>query len=592
MDKYEALKKYYGFDSFRNIQEACIDSILDGKDTFVIMATGGGKSLIFQIPGLILDGLTLVISPLISLMQDQVLVLKHRQIEAETINSNIDYLTEKQIYEKIKKRKLKFLYIAPERLENKHFLEVIKDVPISQIALDESHTISWGFDFRPSYLKIKQFIDSLKKRPVISCFTATASDYIIKVIKDSLEIDPVFFQSSFDRPNLYYETITTNHKKEFLLDFLHKHNTACGIIYTLTRKKAEEIFQMLLELNYKVSLYHGGLDEKIRATYQDNFLGNQSNIMVCTNSFGMGIDKSNIRFIINYDLPESIEDLTQQQGRCSRDGKPGICILLFNESDLYINEYFINQVEDNLNLTKEEVKKLKKIKRQKLRDVINYATTRKCLHQYLVTYFGELYISYCDNCSNCKDSYEYIDVLEKAKKIIAFIKIYNYRFGANLIAECFCGIKSEGVVRNRLSYSPYFNRYKMSKDRVKDIIYKMLDDAYLVKSEGHFPVIGLGVKKDELTKLEEYRIRVYKENSIVDEILSHKIPLKERLIDFAKTKAHREGLPRYMVLTEESIQELIQLKPKTKAELANIKGIGEKKLNKYGTELLDILNNK
>ncbi len=592
MNKMEVLKEYFGYTSFRNIQEECIDSILNKQDTFVIMATGGGKSLIFQIPGLIFDGLTLVISPLISLMEDQVLALKKRKIKAETINSNSSTIKENEIYGALKNGQLKFLYISPERLENKKFLEELQYVKISQIALDEGHVISnWGFDFRPSYLKIKKFIDSLSLRPVISCFTATASDYVIKVIKESLSFEPKFFQSSFDRPNLYYQTITLKNKKEFILDFVSKHSTSSGIIYTLTRKKAEELFQLLQDNNYKVSLYHGGLDDEIRKYYQAEFLEGKSNIMVCTNSFGMGIDKSNIRYIINYDLPESIEDLSQQQGRCSRDGKPGICILLFNEQDLYINEYFINQVEDNLNLTKDEIKQLKKIKREKLKDVINYATTRRCLHEYLVSYFGELYMSYCDNCSNCLDSYEYIEVLKEAKQIINFINIYNFRFGTNLIAECLVGIKSDGVIRNHLMYSPFYNRIKVSKDRCKDIIYKLLDDDLIKKSNGRYPVLGLTDNSKALKTYSEYKIKVYKENIIISKILDKKVTLKDRLIEFTSQKAHREGVPKYMVLNEKKIEELIRLKPHTISELNRIKGIGKKKIEKYGSELIQIILN-
>lgn len=589
MDKYEILKTYYGFQTFRSIQEKAIDSILSYMDTFVIMATGGGKSLIFQIPGLIFDGLTIVISPLISLMQDQVSQLKKRNISARTINSNQEWFEEKEAFEEILHGKLKFLYISPERLENTSFLEKIAHANISQIVLDESHCVTWGLDFRPSYLHIKSFIDSLPKRPVIACFTATASSNVVSIIKESLKIEPNIIQASFDRPNLYYETVHTTNKKEYLLEFIKRHRSLYGIVYTLTRKKAEELFQLILDLGYNVSLYHGGLDEDTRKKYQEEFLSGQTNIMICTNSFGMGIDKPNIRYIINYDLPESIEDLSQQQGRCSRDGNKGVCILLYNESDLYINEYFINSVEDNQFLSEDEIKKLKKEKRRKLQDVIKYATTKRCLHEYLVSYFGELYMSYCDNCSNCINSYEYQEVLKEAKIILDMIRSYPSRFGANLLAETLCGMKTDGVRRNRLNYSPFFNKLSLSKDRIKEIIYNMLDNRYLKKSDGRYPVIDIGFEASEVKGLKEYKIRLFKENGILDTILNKTVSLKDQLINLTNLVANRQGIPKYMILNEQTINEIVRVKPRTWEELTSIKGIKDRKAFKYGYQILEIV---
>lgn len=590
MKKEDVLYKYFGYTEFRSIQGKAIDSILEGNDTLVIMATGGGKSVVFQIPGIIFPGLTIVISPLISLMSDQVSNLKSRNIKAETINSSVEYFKELEIIDSIKSGELKFLYVSPERLSNKNFIEILKSTNISQLVIDESHCINWGLDFRPSYLHIKEFVDSLSNRPVISCFTATASYDVIKMIKNTLSIDPKVFKSSFDRPNLYYEVIHTKDKKSFLLDFIKKHQESCGIIYTLTRKKAEELFQALIDSGISTSLYHGGLDDDIRRIYQEEFLSGKTNVLVGTNSFGMGIDKPDIRYVINYELPESIEDLSQEQGRCSRDGKPGLCILLYNEADLYINEYFINSIEMSLDLSNEEIKRIKKIKREKLKDVIGYATTRRCLHEYLVSYFGELYMSYCDNCSNCIDSYEYVDALPGAKIIHSFVKTYNNRFGINLIAETLAGIRGEGAIKNRLIYSPFFKRLKINKDQIKEIILKMIEDKYLIKSDGKYPVIGLSLDHEVVLNLEEYKIKVFKENSIVSRILgASKVSLKDKLISFRNIKAKREGVPVYQVLTEDTIKEICNNKPKTKTELLKINGIGEKKLNRYGNEIISII---
>ena len=426
MNKFDVLKSYYGYDEFRGIQAECIDSILAGNDTICVMATGGGKSITFQVPGLILEGLTLVISPLISLMNDQVLNLKKNNISAGTINSNIDELESRNAINALKEGKLKFLYLSPERLLNPKYEKILCECNISQLVLDESHCLSqWGHDFRPSYFKIVEFINKLKKRPIISCFTATADDLVIKDIINALKINPKVFKSSFDRPMLYYETIRCKEKLKFLFDFISKHSDVAGIVYTLTRKNTEHLYNLIKEAGFKVSMYHGGLEDEIKRKNQAEFLSGKTMIMVATNSFGLGVDHKCTRYVINYDLPESIEDLSQQQGRCSRDGKRGVCILLYNEKDLYINEYFINQLDENPDLSKEEVKLLKKRKREKLNDVIRYATTNKCLHQYLVNYFGELHPSTCSNCSNCLNSYEYIDVIKDARIIIEFVRKYD-----------------------------------------------------------------------------------------------------------------------------------------------------------------------
>lgn len=590
MDKYEILEQYFGYNSFRGIQEECIDSIMNQNDTICVMATGGGKSITFQVPGLMMEGVTIVISPLISLMNDQVNNLKKKKIKAITLNSNITQDEEADAIFRIENNDVKFIYISPERLQNPKYKMLLSNIEISQFVIDESHCLSqWGKDFRPSYLKIKEYISSLPKRPVVSCFTATASPQVIEDIKKGLDIKPKVFKSSFDRKMLFYQTIHTKDKKNYLKSFLKKHNDVCGIVYTLTRKKAEEIFQELLDLGYKVSLYHGGLDDDIKKKYQNEYLGNETNIMVATSSFGLGIDKPDIRYIINYDLPESIDDLSQQQGRCSRDGGPGLCVLLYNESDIYVNEYFINQLEWDEQLTKEEIKELKKIKRKKLKDVIEYATTKRCLHEYLVSYYGELYMSYCNNCSNCIDQYEYIDVIDDAKTILLFVRSINNRFGSNVIAEALVGIKSPTVKRNNLNYNRYFNKIKKDKDYVKEIIVSLINDGYLKKDSKEYPTLEITSSFNDFFDLKEYKIKVFKDSNIFDLILNPKT-IEDKLLNFRDIKARRQGIPSYMVLKEDVIKQIVKMKPKNKYELLNINGIGEKTVEKYGNEILDIVN--
>ena len=590
MEKYKVLKEIFGYDNFRGIQEESINSILKGNDTICVMATGGGKSITFQIPGLIFDGLTLVISPLISLMMDQVKTLKNKNINAETINSNVDEQETRNIIDKLVKGQLKFLYLSPEKLENESFIKILYNLKIDQIVLDEAHCLSmWGTDFRPSYLKIKDFIKKLNNRPVISCFTATANYKVLEDIKLGLGLEYVaIFKSSFDRPNLFYKTLHIKDKKEYVLKYINNNIDLTGIIYTLTRKKAEELFQLLLDNNIKVSLYHGGLDEEIKKKYQEEFLSGKTNVMCATNSFGMGIDKANIRYVINYDLPESIEDLSQQQGRASRDGRPGECILLYHESDLYVNEYFINSIEFNETLTSEEKRKIKKIKREKLKDVIGYATTNRCLHEYLVSYFGELYFSYCDNCSNCIDNYSYIDVYSTARKIISFVDNVNGRYGTNVIASVLTGNISEYIISQNLKHSKYFGKVNKSLDFVKEVLVNLISDGFLTKTKTEYPTIKTNNQTNSFFKKEEYKIKIFNEDNFLSRILRpHN--LKDKLLDFRDKKAKREGIPAYMVLTELSIDEIVKNKPKTKDELYNINGIGEKKVIKYGNEILNII---
>lgn len=589
--KYKILKQYFNYDSFRGIQEECIDSILNGNDTLCVMATGGGKSITFQVPGLIFEDLTLVISPLISLMNDQVKNLREKNILAGTLNSNTPQQEEINTLSLLEDGKLKFLYLSPERLQNDKYRNILLNQNISQVTIDEAHCIEWGYDFRPSYLQIIEFINQLKIRPVISCFTATANNDKINDIQNKLQIKANVFKSSFDRPKLYYETVRCNDKLNYLVDFINNHKDLSGIVYTLTRKNCETLFKILTKLNYSVSLYHGGMSDEEKRLNQDLFIKDKKKIMIATSSFGLGIDKSDIRYIINYDLPESIEDLSQQQGRCSRDGKYGVCILLYNESDLYINEYFINQIESSDTLSLDEIKRLKKIKREKLNDVIKYSTTNKCLHEYLVNYFGEILPSNCSNCSNCINSYNYTDVYNDAKMILMAVKRYYNHFGVNVFSNMLCGIKDEIIRKHNLIYSPFYNKIKGSKDYVKEIISHLINDGYLAKSKLDFPKLICGQFYYDFFKKEEYKIRIYKENNILNEVLS-KNTLEEKLLDFRDRKSLRLGYPKYMVLKEDTIKELTRIKPKTKEELLNIKGMGEKSVLKYGDEILDLIRKK
>ena len=401
MNKHEVLKHYFGYDSFRNNQEEIIDSLLNGTDTIAILATGGGKSICFQIPALMASGITLVITPLISLMQNQVEELKMRKIKAEYITSEMDYLEISTIMNRLINNEIKLLYVSPERLENERFRAIFLNLDISYIIIDEAHCISiWGNDFRPSYQQINHLIIDLEKRPTIGAFTATANKRVIDDIDKILGLKDInIFKSGFDRPNLYYGVYKPKNKMNFLLKQLLMHQDEIFIIYTVTRKEAEAVYNKLLDLNFKVGLYHGGLDSDKKEDCQKKFMNEQIKIIVATNAFGMGINKPNIRHVINYSIPLSLEDLSQQSGRCSRDGEEGECLLLFNEDDIRVCEYFIKQTKG---FDKSIQKELIKEKYKQLKSVISYATTDKCLHHVMLDYFGEMSKNKCFMCSNCE----------------------------------------------------------------------------------------------------------------------------------------------------------------------------------------------
>ena len=401
MNKYDVLKDVFGYENFRGNQEEIIDSLLNKNDTIAILATGGGKSICFQIPALLSSGITLVITPLISLMQNQVQELKKKKISAEYITSEMEFFELKKVVNRVINNKIKLLYISPERLENERYCAIFLNLDISYIIIDEAHCVSiWGHDFRPSYKAIKSLISNMENRPTIAAFTATANTRVINDIESVLDLKNTnVFKSGFDRPNLFYSVQKPRDKMKFLLKQLLSNKDDIFLIYTVTRKEATTVYNKLLSLGFKVGLYHGALDSKEKEECLKKFMSEELKIIVATNAFGMGINKPNIRHVINYSLPLSMEDLSQQSGRCSRDGNYGNCILLFNEEDIKVCEYFIKKTKcDDKKIEKELIKE----KYKQLRSVINYATTNKCLHHTILDYFHEMSKNKCFMCTNCE----------------------------------------------------------------------------------------------------------------------------------------------------------------------------------------------
>lgn len=398
----ESLKKLFGFESFRYPQEEIIACLMNQQDIIAILPTGAGKSITYQLPAYLLGGLTIVISPLISLMKDQVDNLAKKSLGARYYNSLLNQFEIYEILEDLRANKIKLLYISPEKLNDQRLCMILKKSDISMIVLDEAHTLMWHLDFRDAFLYIKPFIEGLNKRPVISAVTATATSRTIEEIKFQLGlINPKIFKTSFDRKMLYYRVVKIKKKDEFLINYLNNKKELCGIIYALTRKKVMEIYNLLSKNNLDVTFYHGGLATDIKNNNQRRFMNGTAKIMVCTISFALGIDKPDIRFVINYNMPASLEDLSQMSGRCSRDGKSGECIVLFSYDDVETCQYFIDNIEKP-NISKSELRNIKKYKEKQLSDIVKYCNTTKCLHQEMCKYFGEKLSNRCNNCSNCQ----------------------------------------------------------------------------------------------------------------------------------------------------------------------------------------------
>jgi ATP-dependent DNA helicase RecQ len=437
VDKYEILRKYFGYDTFRNAQETLIDNILEGKDALGIMPTGAGKSLCYQIPALLMDGITLVISPLISLMKDQVGSLNQAGIHAAFLNSS---LTVNQYYKALgfaKQGRYPIIYVAPERLVTDEFLDFALNSNIVMVAVDEAHCVSqWGQDFRPSYLKIVEFIQRLPKRPIVSAFTATATKEVRDDIIDILELQsPMVITTGFDRNNLYFGVMTVKDRYSAIRNYLEAHNSDSGIIYCLTRKQVEEVCERLMKDGFLATRYHAGLSDEERRRNQDDFIYDRIPIIVSTSAFGMGIDKSNVRFVLHYGMPKNIESYYQEAGRAGRDGEPAECILYYSSRDVITNQLFIDNNQDNIELDAVTRAMVKERDKERLKKMTFYCFTNECLRDYILKYFGEYGSNYCGNCSNCMTQFEQVDVTEIARALISCVESSRQRYGTTVIID-------------------------------------------------------------------------------------------------------------------------------------------------------------
>lgn len=598
MLKSRVLKQYFGFESFKEGQEKIIDNILQGKDVMGIMPTGAGKSLCFQAPALMFDGITLVISPLISLMKDQVQALVANGVPAAFINSTLSYSQTLKAVENAKKGKYKIIYVAPERLDVPEFLEFSQNANISMVTVDEAHCISqWGQNFRPSYLKIRDFIEKLPNRPVISAFTATATNEVQEDIVNILKLDkPFIIVAGFNRENLYFEVQKPTDKYQAVIKYLNDNLNKSGIIYCSTRKNVEEVCSNLIEDNFGATRYHAGLSEKERTKNQDDFLFDRKTIMVATNAFGMGIDKSNVSFVIHYNMPKNLESYYQEAGRAGRDGNLADCILLYGGQDVITNQFLIDNSNDSNNLDIEMSESIKEKDRERLKQMTYYCHSFDCLREYILKYFGERPGNFCGNCSNCNTNFEETDITESAQKIMSCIARMNERFGIKMVIDTLRGSKSAKVLRAGLNeIKTYGIMAEIPERKIRNIINYLVLNEYLLLTNSEFPVVKLTPKSKEVVYSgETLMMKIASEQGVKAKKDRQKAKVNYELFNKLKEAryklAHEKGVPAFIIFSDATLMDMCKKMPTNEIELLEVSGVGKIKLEAYGKKFLEIIN--
>jgi len=600
MKKHEILKKYFGYASFREGQELLIDNILNGKDAVGIMPTGAGKSICFQVPALLLEGITLVISPLISLMKDQVNSLTQAGIKAAYINTSLTYNQYNIVLERAKRLEYKIIYVAPERLLAPDFISFAQDINISLVTIDEAHCVSaWGQDFRPSYLKIPQFIESLSRRPIVAAFTATATELVKNDMIALLHLEqPYVLTTGFDRKNLFFEVRKPKDKSLALQAYLEKNKSKSGIIYCSTRKTVEEVCATLCEKGYSCTRYHAGLTDTERKENQDSFIYDKHQIMVATNAFGMGIDKSNVHFVLHYNMPKNIESYYQEAGRAGRDGEPAHCLLFYSGQDVITNQFLIEKANENEEMDEKTAEEIKARQRELLKKMTFYCHTNDCLREYILKYFGSRSSNYCGNCANCNNNFDAQDITIEAQKIMSCIKRSGERFGIIMIMDSLRGSKNIKVLNSTLSkISTYGIMADCSEKKLRSIINFLIEKDYLAVTNDEFPKVMLSSKSsDVLFGREKLEMKIAKAQEIIIDKPKEKVNravdagLLSRLKALRNKIAAAQHVPSYIVFADAALSDMCVKLPKTKEDFLEVSGVGQMKLDKYGNAFLSEIN--
>lgn len=591
------LETYFGYTSFRPAQEAPIASLLRNEDVIGIMPTGAGKSICFQIPALCKAGLTIVFSPLISLMKDQVDGLLVQNIPAALINSTLTQSEFNKTMYEVRSGKIKLLYIAPERLSSNFFCNVLRPLPIAQVIVDEAHCISeWGHDFRPSYRLIGEWLNSLPKRPIVGAFTATATKYVENDIKNLLGLDKAnVYVTGFDRPNLSFSVIRTPKRMDYVVHYVREHVNENGIIYCATRKDVDRVYENLTRAGIKAGHYHGGLNDEVRREMQNAYADDKLQVMVATNAFGMGIDKSNVRYVLHYQMPRNMESYYQEAGRAGRDGVPAECILLYSGQDVQVHKYLIEQSI--------ETPERQDVELRKLQSMIDYCFCSNCLRKYMLNYFGESTVwTTCDNCSSCKGSADKVNVTKEAKAIFRAIMGTDERYGATMITSIVRGERTDRIMRAGHDALPVFGLLSnVDEKSIKGLIQQFVASGYLRSSTGKYPVLSLTAGAEEVLagrkEVEEIRQHVSvpsrTSKSVTSVARGKSSPtsggLFEHLRQHRKRLAEEAGLRPYLIFPDTVLIDLANLRPTTLGEFGNVKGVGEAKLKKYGLTFLQVI---
>ncbi|HFC9374555.1 TPA: DNA helicase RecQ [Enterococcus faecium] len=581
---YDLLKQYFGYDEFRPGQKEIIQKVIDQENVLGIMPTGSGKSICYQLPALLLDGLTVVVSPLISLMKDQVDAANQLGIPATFINSSLDGYETARRFQEIDRQQYRLLYIAPERFIMPDFIQAMKRWNVRMIAIDEAHCISqWGHDFRPSYLQMANQLDQLPNRPIIVALTATATVQVAADIKRLLKIpENNHIQTGFERENLRFQVIKDQKKEQYLIEYLKINKNQSGIIYAATRKEVDRLYHLLKKFDFSVGRYHGGLNENERTEMQEAFLYDRLQLIVATNAFGMGINKSNVRFVIHYQIPGSLEAYYQEAGRAGRDGLSSEAILLFSPQDIQVQKFFIQQSQ------REEGQKQKEY--EKLKAMTEYVYIESCLQQYILNYFGET-SSPCNRCGNCLDDREIVEVTTEAQMVLSCLKRMGENYGKQMLMKVLAGSKEQKLQALGFGHlSTYGLMKNQSQKETMQLIEYLISNGYLLIINGEYPVLKVTERGIQVLKGQEsvYRKEPKKVQQLSDEETD---TLFEVLRELRTDLASEAGVPPYVVFSDSTLKEMSRIRPSSRLEMLQIKGVGQSKLDKYGEAFLSRIKN-